>query len=522
MKKSLLFFLLVLTILSCNKETSSVEMLQLRPNSEISEFLGCHGFDVTNMVDYGDYVNVEGDILIEKNALQKMIQNQSLEKKDVFVNEFQDVNAVQSRQYANYLGTLVSMSNVQNIKFYIDNSVSKIPTLGSNWVAAITSACSQWTAILKCRVAFTQVYSHSEANLSFYADNVGSPLPTAMQNMNTTTFVAKSCFPYNGNIGRFIAINDFKYTYKLPELTMAMRHEIGHSLGLRHNNVTNENVIDACTGTYSTNPNLIAGTPQNDPNSIMVSAVNTNNFSSFDLTAVGFMYPDNYSIPLINNIVSSSNGNVTLQMQTISGQLPYRALVLRYNLAGVLQQSTEFLTPSSNTNFTVPCPNGVWNYKVVYANYGSWGTTSSSYMVCNGLFELKRKGTTKCLDADGCGTANGTNVQLWEDNNFDCQRWVISLQTDGHYELKRQNSTKNLDAAGCGSTNGTNVHIWEDNNLDCQRWKITLESDGYFELKRKGTTKNLDAAGCGSTNKTNVHLWEDNNYDCQRWGLTFF
>ncbi|MBK8737349.1 MAG: RICIN domain-containing protein [Saprospiraceae bacterium] len=94
------------------------------------------------------------------------------------------------------------------------------------------------------------------------------------------------------------------------------------------------------------------------------------------------------------------------------------------------------------------------------------------------------------------------------------------MQTDGSYEIKRRGTVFNLDAAGCGNTPGTALQLWDDNNQNCQRWTISLESDNHFEIKRKGTALNIDASGCGYTAGTPVHLWTDNNLDCQRWFIS--
>ena len=159
-----------------------------------------------------------------------------------------------------------------------------------------------------------------------------------------------------------------------------------------------------------------------------------------------------------------------------------------------------------------------------YSAINSFKTASTASIVSGGIYRLTRKGTiNKVLDASGCGGWAGTNVQLWDDLNNDCQKWVFQLQTDGYYEIKRKGTTNmNLDAANCGVVGrGANVQLYDDLSNDCQRWALELQSDGFYEIKRKNSTLNLDAQGCGALAGTNVQVWDDNNEPCQRWQLTY-
>ncbi len=507
MKK--LLFILLIGLVACNDQS-----LELNEKSTIEEKLKCKGFHKPFEYLADGQVTYDSDGLL---FLKDIEHNQEIEN---FNFDFStDHKSLNSRQKAiNSLG-LVSMNNVSSIKYYIDPSVGLISTNNGTWTQAVIDAALDWTSIAICRVSFTKVSTFSQANVGFFADN-STQLPIGARNLPNGTF-ARACFPSNGLPGKYISIND---QFDLGQLSSSvkrdvMRHEIGHILGLHHT----ENPIDP----YYVFPhpcgqaegsNLILGTNTIDNLSVMNAGTcgQQSKFSINDEKAAQFLYPDNYMTPEITNITSTNNGStVTIQTKTISGQMPYRVIVLRYNKNNVLQQSHDFYSITANKAFTVSCPVGVWNYKVTYINYGTFGYTSGPYPVIVGNMEIKRKGADAVsIDAKFCGT----ELQLYDDINNSCQRYTFQLQSDGFYEIKRFETNQNFDVYYCGGA-GTAVRLWDDFSNNCQRWKLSLESDGFYEIKSKENNLNLDAAGCGSSAGTSIILWHDTNDVCQRWSI---
>ena len=136
------------------------------------------------------------------------------------------------------------------------------------------------------------------------------------------------------------------------------------------------------------------------------------------------------------------------------------------------------------------------------------------------------------LDISGCGNTNGTNVQLWAQgvnvcNNGAGQIWSPTLNADGTYTLVNPASELVLDVSGCGTANGTNVDIWANGVGVCdggagQRWTIDSNSDGTYTLVSSADSLVLDVSGCGTTNGTNVDVWANGVGVCdngagQKW-----
>jgi hypothetical protein len=74
----------------------------------------------------------------------------------------------------------------------------------------------------------------------------------------------------------------------------------------------------------------------------------------------------------------------------------------------------------------------------------------------------------KCLDASGAGTANGTNVVIWDCNNQANQQW--NLNSNG--TITGAQSGLCLDANGAGTANGTKLILWSCHGGNNQQWSL--------------------------------------------------
>ncbi|MEU5444701.1 RICIN domain-containing protein [Streptomyces griseofuscus] len=75
----------------------------------------------------------------------------------------------------------------------------------------------------------------------------------------------------------------------------------------------------------------------------------------------------------------------------------------------------------------------------------------------------------RCLDIEGNGTANGTEVELWDCNGVGGQKWV--QQVDG--SLRSPQSGRCLDSPSGATANGTRSQIWDCNSSAAQRFALT-------------------------------------------------
>ena len=143
----------------------------------------------------------------------------------------------------------------------------------------------------------------------------------------------------------------------------------------------------------------------------------------------------------------------------------------------------------------------------------------------NGYFTIIAKYNNVNIDVLGASTNNGTNIQLWENNNHNAQKWnfIEALESkqsieNGTYTLKTSlNETKTMDVSGGNTNNGTNIQIWESNGTKAQKWKIEY-IDGYYQLKSKLNTKKcLEVKNSNFSINSNIQLSDCNNKDNQKF-----
>lgn len=136
-----------------------------------------------------------------------------------------------------------------------------------------------------------------------------------------------------------------------------------------------------------------------------------------------------------------------------------------------------------------------------------------------GQYNLYNPMSGKVLDVHAKGTADGTNVQIYTDNNGTNQLWSVTANGDGTYTITNPVSGKMLDAFENGTANGTNIVIWSGNNGANQKWWIVRNGDGTYKIVNVLSGKALDVAGGGTANGTNVQLWTDTGGAPQKWLL---
>lgn len=128
------------------------------------------------------------------------------------------------------------------------------------------------------------------------------------------------------------------------------------------------------------------------------------------------------------------------------------------------------------------------------------------------------------LDLNGSNTTNGAIVSLWSNNNPTTNNQVWRLKrssTPGKYYIQSEADTaKVLNVRGAATANGTQIEIWQNTGSSAQEWKITPVAGGNFTLEPTNAPgKNLDIAGSGTANGTKVEIYTAGSSNNQKFKL---
>ncbi|MDF2544860.1 MAG: hypothetical protein K0S47_4578 [Herbinix sp.] len=143
------------------------------------------------------------------------------------------------------------------------------------------------------------------------------------------------------------------------------------------------------------------------------------------------------------------------------------------------------------------------------------------------VYKLTLKGTNVCLDVNGGADKNGTNVQVWENNDSNAQKWRVENHSDGTISLIAQCAPdKVLDVMRTGNSTagalkaGCNVDIYIHNDSPAQNFTPYQYSDGTYILRLSSNPDLvLTSTGTGSGSNVIINSFDENN-SLQRWVIT--
>ena len=143
--------------------------------------------------------------------------------------------------------------------------------------------------------------------------------------------------------------------------------------------------------------------------------------------------------------------------------------------------------------------------------------------VDDGIYTISSKlDPNMCLDINQCSKNDKANLQLWQKNGTNAQKFKIQYHPDGYYTIKAMCSGKFIDVSASGKQNGTNIWQYSGNSSDAQKWFIVPDGAGYYCLVSKCNNMCMDVYGAKAINGANIHCWLIHAEDNQRFKLEKF
>ena len=142
----------------------------------------------------------------------------------------------------------------------------------------------------------------------------------------------------------------------------------------------------------------------------------------------------------------------------------------------------------------------------------------SEKTIDNGLYTIKSKINEKyVMDVCNGSKENEANIQLYESNETNAQKFYVTYLNDKYYEIKSVNSGKILDVSNGGKKAGTNIWQYESNGTDAQKWIIKKNSDNTYSIISKLNGLYIDVLNGKAQNGQNIQVNSANNLNNQKF-----
>lgn len=149
-------------------------------------------------------------------------------------------------------------------------------------------------------------------------------------------------------------------------------------------------------------------------------------------------------------------------------------------------------------------------------------TDPGTSMNTNVIYTFKNVNSNLVMEVAGGIMNDDTNVQQWDSNDYDCQKWTLKAFGSGNYYWIRSEQDENYALKATGSTDGSNINIALYSSKDSsQLFRFTKNPDGSYSIISHASkdTCLVEVSDASKENGANIQQWSPKNSDCQKWNI---
>ena len=179
-----------------------------------------------------------------------------------------------------------------------------------------------------------------------------------------------------------------------------------------------------------------------------------------------------------------------------------------------IENGTYYITSALAQNKVISIEEGKQND---FANAYIWENKKREYQKFDVIYNKESDAyiitavhSNKSLDVSYAGQSNGSNVAQYQTHKGDTEQWILKKTADGYYNIISKCNYLNLDIDGARTANGTNIQMYEGNGTNAQKFKFvkadtikstkTIENGVYNIVTKSNANKVLQIENTSLSN----------------------
>lgn len=137
----------------------------------------------------------------------------------------------------------------------------------------------------------------------------------------------------------------------------------------------------------------------------------------------------------------------------------------------------------------------------------------------NGIYRISSAlDSNMFIDITGASKKDGTNVELWNSNGGNNQKFQLTYLSKGYYKITTLvDLEKSIDVENASTKNGSNVLIYKDQDSINQQWIIKDAGDGYFNIISNCNNLYMNVENDKAYNGANINMLGKNDSNSQKF-----